>query len=353
MRLAGVEFSYTLAALLVFAAVMLAANFADQWTVSQTEPWNREEALANEPQVSAFGFTLYSFGIIGTIVAISMAISTYLWGKYGERKKAQDEIRAMEGEFKDATYVLASRLGENRPMEDALAYSIEFLPKSRISERVFRRMLENITLLGMTLEAAAFDRAYGAMRNLPSQTIRSGMRLLVDSVELGVNVAAKSLMSLSFQMRNAQKIDESLKRLLADVTTLLGTMSTFVVPVVIAVVSSLQTIIINSLSGVSLGGETEAGAGTSVGGINFKGVSSILDTSNLKETTATPGEFLFCMGLYVVEVVILLTYFNSQIEDTNNKLHTYTSISKALPVASLVFAAAAYFATKSLAGAAG
>lgn len=351
MRLAGVEFSYTLAAALVFAAVMLLGSLGDQWMISQLEPWNREAALQNEPHVQLLGFTLYSFGILGTILAISLAISAYLWGKYGERKRIQDEIRAMEGEFKDATYVLASRLGENRPMEDALAYSIEFLPKSKISERVFRRVLENITLLGMTLEAAAFDKVYGAMRNLPSQTIRSGMRLLVDSVELGVNVAAKSLMSLSFQMRNAQKIDETLRRLLADVTTLLGTMSTFIVPVVIAVVSSLQTIIINSLSGVSLGGGEEAGAGVSVGGINFKGASSFFDTSGLKENTATPGEFLFAMGIYVVEVVILLTYFNSQVEDTNNKLHTYTSIAKALPIASVVFAAAAYFATRALAGA--
>ncbi|MFH1200072.1 MAG: type II secretion system F family protein [Candidatus Micrarchaeota archaeon] len=352
MRIAGIQFSYTLAAIAVFALTLFAAMTADSMNAASIPFYNRDAALASIPHVviKEIGVTLYSFGILGSILAISFGISVYLYGKYGERKKVQDEIREMEAEFKDATYVLASRLGENRPLEDALAYSIEFLPKSKIGERVFKRVLENITLLGMTLEAASFDRAYGAMRNLPSQSIRSGMRLTIDSVELGVNVAAKSLMSLSFQMRNAQKIDETLKRLLSDITTLLSTMAMFVVPVVIAVVSSLQTIIINSLSGVSVGDVTEGTGASSanIPGMSSGGLNSILNTSGLKESAASPGEFLLFMGIYVVEVVILLTYFNAQVEDTNNKLHTYMSISKVLPIAALVFAAAAYFATSSL-----
>ena len=39
----------------------------------------------------------------------------------------------MEDEFKDALYIIASRLGENKPIEDALSYSTQFLSKSLIS----------------------------------------------------------------------------------------------------------------------------------------------------------------------------------------------------------------------------
>ncbi|MFH1106372.1 MAG: hypothetical protein V1787_00600 [Candidatus Micrarchaeota archaeon] len=349
MRFLGMEFSYTLAAVVVFAAVLLAGNFADNLTLQQIPTYLQDEYLASTPHVELLGLKLYVFSILAVVLAVSFAFSVYLWGKFGERKKVQDEIREMEREFKDATYVLASRLGENKPMEDALAYAIDFLPKSKVGEKFFRRVLENVTLLGMTLEAAAFDRTYGALRYIPSQIIRSGTRLMVDSVELGVNVAAKSLMSLSFQMRNAQKIDETLRRLLADITTLLSTMSTFVVPVVIAVVSSLQTIIINSFAGMSLG-DSLGNTNVQLGGLSFKGFSSLLDTSGIRETTASPGEFLLIMGLYVVEVVILLTYFNSQVEDSNNKLHTYTSIAKTLPIAAIIFAVTAFLASSTLSG---
>ena len=56
------------------------------------------------------------------------------------------------------------------------------------------------------------------------------------------------------------------------------------------------------------------------------------------------------MGVYVIEVVILLTYFNSQIEDPKNKLYSAISISKALPVATILFALVAFFAASFLGG---
>lgn len=350
MRVAGIELSYTFAALAVFALVVGLGFFLDGARIAQIPAYDLEKTLPTIPSVTLplFG-TLYTYAIFGLVVGLSCGLSVYLYGKYGARKRVQDEIRYMEGEFRDAVYVLASRLGENRPMEMALQNAVEFLPKSKIANRVFRKVLENIALLGLTLEAAVFDKVYGAMRDLPSQTIRSGMRVMVDAVELGVNVAAKSLIQLSIQIRNARKIDESLRRLLSDVTTLLNTMATFVAPVVLGVVTALQTIIINSLSGLGAGDQMASTETVRVGGLSFAGLGSILDTSSIKSSAASPGEFVFVMGVYVIEVVILLTYFNAQVEDSNNKLHTMVSISKALPVASILFAAVAYFATSSLA----
>ncbi|MFH0835605.1 MAG: hypothetical protein V1834_00390, partial [Candidatus Micrarchaeota archaeon] len=67
--------------------------------------------------------------------------------------------------------------------------------------------------------------------------------------------------------------------------------------------------------------------------------------SSGKSTTADPATFVLIMGIYVIEVVALLTYFNSQVEDTNNKLHTFTSIGKTLPIAAILFSLVVYFAS--------
>ena len=352
MRLGGVQISYALAALVVLAGFLFAGIALTQWDLAQIPEYDAERVLPTLPQVALpFGIVLYRFGIFSVIIGVAFAISAYLYGKYSARKKVQDGIRAMEAEFKDALYVLASRLGENRPMEDALRHAIEFLPKSKVASTVFRRILENITMLGMTLDAAIFDRTYGALKEVPSNTISAGMNIMADSVYLGVNVASKSLISLAMQIRNAQKVDEELRKLLEDITVMLNTMSAFIAPIVLAVVSSLQTVIINSLSGI--GGQDSLDSGqssTQLGGLSTSSISSILDSKALKENSATPGQFLIIMGLYVVEVVILLTYFNSRIEDTNNDLHTYMSIAKVLPVATSIFCAVAYFASSSLAG---
>ncbi|VVB67514.1 Uncharacterised protein [Candidatus Norongarragalina meridionalis] len=307
-----------------------------------------EDEKAKLPRITFFdqyGEIIGEFTIFGFLLGISISVSVYLLGEYGERLRVQREIRDMEGEFKDAMYVLASRMGENKPIEEALRSAVVFLPKSRIAKDVFKRILENITTMGMTLDAAIFDETFGALKNLPSRTIRSGMQFLVDSVELGVNVAAKSLISLSLQLRNAQKIDESLRKLLEDVTTMLSTMSTFVAPIVLAVVSAMQRLIMNSIAG-SAGTETTQQSAPGVSG--FGGMTNLFANKDVVKNSADPATFVLIMGVYVIEVVTLLTYFNSQIEDTGNKLHTYVSIAKSLPTAVVLYCVVVYFASSSL-----
>ncbi|OIO26587.1 hypothetical protein COU38_03695 [Candidatus Micrarchaeota archaeon CG10_big_fil_rev_8_21_14_0_10_54_18] len=288
------------------------------------------------------------FTIFGLFIGAALSISLYLQGKYGARKKVQDEIREMEEEFKDAMYVLASRLGENKPVEEALRSATEFLPKSVLAKRVFRRVLLNITTMGMTFDAAVFDKTFGALKDVPSRTIQSGMQFLVDSIELGVNVAAKSLINLSMQMRNSKKINDSLKRLLQDVTTMLSTMATFVAPIVLAVVSAMQRLIIGSLSTAG-GGEATESAMETAGTQGFN-IGNMFGNAEALKANADPATFAFIMGIYVFEIVILLTYFNSQIEDTNNDLHTYTSIAKSLPLAVILYCVVVYATSLLLGG---
>ncbi|HII39012.1 TPA: hypothetical protein HA318_03350 [Candidatus Micrarchaeota archaeon] len=303
------------------------------------QPWNYFG------MVSIFGF------LIGT----ALMGSVYLYGKYSARKKIQDEIRSMENEFKDVTYVLASRLGENRPIEDAMKHAVEFLPKSKLSNRVFRRILDNISTLGMTLDEAVFNPTFGAVKDLPSKTIHSGMSILIDSVGLGVNVAAKSLIGLSMQLRNAEKIDLMLRRLLEDVTSMLRTMGTFIAPIVLGVVTSLQGVIVGAIAGQECPEKIDSGAtGGGMGGF-LSGASNMgnLFCSEKGVVKTDPIQFTFIMGIYVIEVVALLTYFNAQVEDSGNKLHTYMSIAKALPIATVLFCLVAYFAGSTLATAGG
>ncbi|MFH1442919.1 MAG: type II secretion system F family protein [Candidatus Micrarchaeota archaeon] len=360
IRIGGALVPYKMLALLLLVLLISLGYALDLVSIASIKEYELADALPRIPHITLIGgaapdgtvteeITIYVFTIFGIIMGLASAISVYLYGKYGARKKAQDEIREMEIEFKDAMYVLASRLGENRPMEDALKQALDFLPRSKVAQRVFKTILDNVSMLGMTVEAAVFDGVYGAMKNLPSPTLKSGLRIMVDSVEIGVNVAAKSLISLSMQLRNSHKIDEMLKRLLSDITILLTTMAVFVAPIVLAVVSSLQTVIINSLSGLgSIGSATTASTDVSAFG-NIQ-LSALSLSSDVIKDSATPGQFLMIMGLYVIEIVFMLVYFNSQIEDSNNKLHTYTAIAKAIPVAALIFCVVAYFTNVTLAG---
>lgn len=326
-------------------------------TLGAIPPWaNREEEIAKLPHLEVFyadyGLFLGLFTIFSVLTGVAVAVALWLYAEFADRKRAQDEIRSMESEFQDALYVLASRMGENKPVEEALRSAVQFLPKSKIAHDVFARVLDNITTMGMTLDAAIFDETFGAMRNLPSRVIAGGMRFLADSVELGVNVAARSLITLSLQLRNAKKIDESLKRLLEDVTTMLKTMSTFVAPIVLAVVSAMQKMILSSIAssgaGAAESGAMEGAGVTGAGG--FGSLGKMFANPNIAKESADPATFTLIMGIYVIEIVALLTYFNAQIEDPRNRLHVYVSISKALPVAVILYCVAAFFTASAIGG---
>ncbi len=354
MNVLGVNLPILPVAIGALIVIAYAGFFLDQSImVSSLSVYERSEILASKPHIELFSLPpdqlfLGLFSILGIIVGIGIATSIYLYGKYAARKKIQDEIRAMEREFKDALYVLASRLGENRPLEDALKHAVEFLPNSKIASIVFRKILDNVTTLGMTIDEAVFNPTFGALKHLPSKTIQSGLRITVDSIGLGVNVAAKSLISLALQLRNAEKIDLLLRNLLSSVTSMLKTMGTFIAPIVLGVVTSLQGVIVNAMSSNCVQAPTT----------NLRGASGLESASNLGSlfckaegeatSSADPATFTLIMGIYVLEVVIILTYFNSQVEDSNNKLHTYMEIAKALPIATTIFALVAYFAGTSI-----
>ncbi|NUN11411.1 type II secretion system F family protein [Candidatus Micrarchaeota archaeon] len=318
-------------------------------TLGQIESFqDKAEELQRIPHITfletEYGLFVGQFTIFGFLIGLALSISIYLKAKYSARKKVQDEIRGMETEFKDALYLLASRLGENKPFEEALRSSVQFLPNSAVAQRVFKRVLENITSLGMTIDAAIFDNTYGALKDIPSRTIRSGMQFVVDSIELGVNVSSKALISLALQLRNNQKIDESLKKMLEDVTVVLNMMSLFVAPIVLGVVGAMQKLIVSSFGSISSGPDSGASLPGTTG---FGGLAQAL-TSTSASSGIESALFALIMGIYVIEIVALLTYFNSQIEETNNDLHTYLRIANALPIAAVLFCLVVFFASSAV-----
>ncbi|MCX6803101.1 MAG: hypothetical protein NTY48_00860 [Candidatus Diapherotrites archaeon] len=286
--------------------------------------------------------TKYIFwsGIILTIVG---AFSFIVFYRNIYKRVAQVKIIQMEDEFKESMYMIASRMGENKPVENALKQAKDFLPNLMISERVFGKTVENIELMGLPLESAVFDPIYGSMRGIPSKILETAMRLLVDSVNLGVEVASRTLMSLSLQMENMDKVNKSLKELVSDVTTTMQTMAVFIAPMVLGITTALQKVVLMTLAQVVSNPQvTEADSVTSsitsqlgdLGGMNMNNMFSVNITSF--QTLATPLEYLFIIGTYVALIVIILTYFTVRIKEDNDLVFKIT-LAKTLPVAMLIY----------------
>ncbi len=274
------------------------------------------------------------FAVAGAVIGICSMVALYLYGTSAAKRKVQEDIMVMENEFQDSVYVLASRLGENRPIEEAVSYTADFLTTEKIAG-VFRKASENITNLGMTIEMALFDPIYGALKDVPSDLIRGSMKIVIDSINLGVQQGARALISLSLQLRDAQKIKERIASLLEEITSMMKSIAFFIAPLVLGITVALQKIIINALKSVS----TTTGTQTTVANIPLVSFGDPTMLKNIPDAIT----FVLIIALYVVEITLILIYFTSKIEEGENELATKISIAKSLPIAITLFFLAAWF----------
>ena len=278
--------------------------------------------------------------VFGMLITFSLAVFVVLYYSSIYKRKVQLEVQQLESEFKDSLYILASRMAENKPVEDAMKHVKEFLPNMKISTVVFAKTLDNIKLLGMPLEAAVFDRNSGSVARIPSTIIRGSMKMLIDSVQLGVNVAARTMISLSIQLQNAEKVNNTLKILISDVTNTMKTMTMFIAPLVLGITTSLQRIVIVTISSLASSSVLESTrTASSAAGSSFSGLEvSGFITPEAIAGIASPTQFILIVALYIVELVIIMTYFTTKIEEDNSLL-VKINIARFLPIAICVFVA--------------
>ncbi len=298
--------------------------------------------------------TPYNF-IFGFLLTVSLAAAVFVELSLREKRKIQLRYMQMESEFKDSLYVLASRLGENKPIEDALRHTQTFLPNNIVSQEVFGKTVDNISMLGMPLENAVFDPAYGSLKNNPSQIISSSMKIAVDSVKLGVQVAARTLISLSRQLGNAERVSKMLTTLIRDITGTMKTVSIYIAPVVLGITTSLQRIVIVTLVSINasdVGNQPQVDlTSTGIPGADSfanSDISSFIKPEVIA-TLATPGEFLIIVAIYVIELVLIMNYFVTLIEE-NNPLLAKMNAAKALPIAIAIFVATVIVSNMLIAG---
>jgi hypothetical protein len=285
--------------------------------------------------------------IFGVLLMITMSLSLWCYTTSIYKRRIQLRTEKMEGEFKDALYIIASRLGENKPIEDALDHTRNFLPRSLIAQSVFGKTIDNIKILGLNLQSALFDKNYGALKNNPSTIINGAMQLLVDSVQLGVGVAAKTLMSYSLQLRNTDEVNKMLSTLIKEITSTLSSMAKFIAPIILGITTALQKIVVSTLISIAQSGtlqemeetmSTISTAGVGMEGVNVGGAISgmaAIDTEVIA-TIASPTTFTIIVAIYVIQIVLIMTYFTTMIEQDNLTL-VKLRIAQTLPVSIILF----------------
>ncbi len=249
----------------------------------------------------------------------------------------REKTRELEKEFNNSLFQLGNRLGNGMPPELVFAKVAES-SKGLRTEDFFKRVNYNIQQMGMSVESAIFDPRRGVIAFYPSDLIATSMRILVESVKKGLNIAAISLMSISQYVKNIQKITDRLKDLLAEVVSEMKSNMTFLAPLLLGIVvglSAMITSILSKLDILKLAGEGAASLG---------GMADVLEIFNIMKMI--PPYFLqIAVGIYLIEIIFILTGALVSIDSGEDKLEKMNKTGKNLKRGILLYFIVALFAT--------
>lgn len=262
--------------------------------------------------------------LLSLLIPLGIAIGLGMYYKIRSNRimAVRDQTKKLEHEFQGALFQLGNRLGSGIPTEMAFSSVAETLHGTPTGN-FFAIVDNNIRRGGMSVSRAIFDDKVGAINEYPSSLIDSSMRVLVETSTKGPNVVSKAMINISTYLDRINKVNERLKDLLAETVSSMKAQVSFLSPVISGIVVGIGSMITTILGGLSSTLEQQ-GAESSMGGLT--GLTSMLDISGLM-----PAFYLqIVVGVYLVEVVYILTILGNGIENGVDKLNEEYSLGKNL-----------------------
>jgi hypothetical protein len=251
------------------------------------------------------GAALLSLIIVG---GLGVSAGTYYKLRSKNVIKIRRRTKELEDEFSSALFQLGNRLGDGIPAEIAFSKVAETM-KGSTSGDFFNLAEKNITRLGMGLEQAIFDPKVGSIASFPSKVIESSMKVLIESVKKGPRIAAQALLSMSRYIKEIHRVEERLKDLMADVIASMKSQVKFLTPAISGIVigiTSMISVILTKLNQELLTFGSAEESGTSL----MAGFGLGLPTYY----------FQIVVGIYIVQIVYILTILSNGIENGADKL---------------------------------
>lgn len=291
------------------------------------------------------------FGLLGIIFSLFIPISVASFFsisyklKTKEIIKSRKETKDLEKEFTSTLFQLGNRLGDGVPAEIVFAKVAES-SQGQKTQNFFSLVNQNIQRMGMPIDQAIFNNQRGAIIYYPSAIIATSMRILIESVKKGLNIAARAMMSISDYVKNIQKINDRLRDLLAEVISDMRSNMVFLAPLLSGIIvglSSMIAIILNKLKDLS---------DLTSGGASIAGIGSIGNIVNLFDiTSVVPPYFVqVSIGLYLIEIIFILTGTLVTVDSGKDDLQEKNELAKNLKRGIMLYIITSFVGTLLLTG---
>ncbi len=291
------------------------------------------------------GTLIGPYGLGATILSlfVTMAFGIGL-GIYFNLKskniiKIRQETKKLEDEFATALFQLGNRLADGIPLEIAIQ-KVAISMEGTSSGEFFKEVSMKVTKLGISVERAIFDPNIGVLLSYPSPIIESSMKVLAQSSKKGPKVASNALINISRYIKEIHRVNERLNDLMADIISSMKSQIAFLTPIISGIVvgiTAMITLILNKLV-LSFSTMNQSGSFGNQG-ISGSGIMGMFSSG------IPTYYFQIVVGIYVVQIVFILTILLNGIENGADKLMEDYLIGKNLIRSTLLYCFFAFIIT--------
>ena len=251
-------------------------------------------------------------------LGIALGIGVYYKGISKNLITIREETKKLENEFSSSLFQLGNRLSDGVPAEIAFGTVAENMAGTPTGN-FFRIVSVNIRNLGMGIKEAIFNQKTGAILSYPSSLIQSSMEVLIESVQKGSMIAAQAMISISTYVSEIHRVNERLKDLLAEIVSSMKSQISFMAPVIAGIVVGIGSMIVGVI--VNMAGMFTSYAGNaSADSTGFTNVGQFIEIFKVSEIIPS-YYFQVVVGIYVVEIIFILTILANGIENGSDKLN--------------------------------
>ncbi|MBI4154082.1 hypothetical protein HY501_01995 [Candidatus Woesearchaeota archaeon] len=278
--------------------------------------------------VGPFGFGSTIFSLFITL-GIAISLSTYYKLRSRKLMEMRNQTKKLEKEFQSALFQLGNRISGGYPVEMVFSDVAANLRGTQTGT-FFAIIDNNIRRLGMSVEEAIFNEKIGAIQAYPSALIESSMKVLVETSRKGPDVVSTAMISISSYLDGINKVNERLKDLLAEISGSMKAQISFLSPVISGIVVGIGTMITTIIGGLT-SALTSAGSSPELGGLG--NISNLFPLDGL----IPPYFFQIVVGLYLVQVVYILSVIANGIENGIDKLNEESQLGNNLYKSTLFY----------------
>jgi len=272
------------------------------------------------------------FASMGITISLGLILFSSAYIYTSGLETINRKIIKYEEELPTAAYQLASVCRSGKPMEILIQEAAGYLKDLEIKE-IFAIASEKIKT-GLTLDRAFFDEQVGALKEIGSKIIRVVIRNIVDLANKGSIAVSRALDAIARFLDNAKDVNKFTDEVLDEVTSEMKITVYVFAPLSAGIVVGLLSML--TLMFYSFAPSFQELEQALKGREYRSAFESIGWLLNLTKTVDLP-HFQIVVGLYMLEIVIMISYFLGELKYGEDEVNKIKEIGKTVLIAIVIY----------------